>query len=496
LLVICIAVVPILAVAAPYGGPIQLNPNEIGDLMALDVAAAGNGDVIVLWQSGPVASMTRSLQRYDTAGRPLLAQALNITGAIRVAAGPSGTYAVLSQQANGSLFDLFVTVFNRGGGVIVPALRVNDSTTLTGRFSGATIAMNASGQFAVAWAVPGGNGTPHSVYARRFNANGAPAAPQVLVHANTRDLDWIGSFDVALDAVGNFVVAWDFGDTNAIDLIDVFARRFNASAQALGPELRVNTTTPGDQGGCRIAMNGAGSYVIVWHGPPAGGSSDALFGQRFSAAGSPLGSEFQITTSASSLDVAMAPDGSFVATWEDDMLTALGQIAVREYTSAGSPLAGPTQVSLATNDFPISPQIAMDPAGNYTIAWWQTHFDQIHPNRMLARRYSTAGVVIQPIGNGQTLSPLSGAAGSWQYFKLTVPPGQSTVDIIISGGTGDADLYTRWGALPTLTAWDGRPFLDGNNEGARMLNFPPGDWYIGINGFQNYASLALQVSSH
>jgi hypothetical protein len=191
----------------------------------------------------------------------------------------------------------------------------------------------------------------------------------------------------------------------------------------------------------------------------------------------------------------MAPDGSFVATWED-ALTAVGQIAAREYTSAGTPLAGQTQVSLATSDFPISPQIAMDPAGNYTIAWWQTRFDQTHPNRVLARRYSTAGVVIQPIGNGQTLSPLSGATGSWQYFKLTVPPGQSTVDIIISGGTGDADLYTRWGALPTLTAWDGRPFLDGNNEGARMLNFPPGDWYIGINGFQTYASLALQVSSH
>jgi hypothetical protein len=29
-----------------------------------------------------------------------------------------------------------------------------------------------------------------------------------------------------------------------------------------------------------------------------------------------------------------------------------------------------------------------------------------------------------------------------------------------------------------------------------LLNFPPGDWYIGINGFQRYASLALQVSSH
>jgi len=505
LLVLWILVVPTVAVAAPYGEPIQINPTATSNLAGLDVAAAGNGDVIVLWQTGPQGTGTGVIQRYDAAGRPLLAQETSAgAGAFAVAAGPSGSYAVLSRLSNGSGFDLFVTVFNRSGGVLVPALRVNDPSTPNTLFGPAAIAMNASGQFVVAWGAPlTAGGLAYFLYAKRFNANGSAVAPQVLVHSGSlgsASSERIASADVALDTAGNFVVAFDFGDFFAIDLYNVFARRFNASAQALGPTIQVNTTTPGDQQSSQIAMNGAGSYVIVWHGPPPGGSGDTVFGQRFSAAGSPLGGEFQLTTAVSSsiegLGVAMAPDGSFVASWQDDTFAPFGQIVVREYTSAGTPRAAPAAVSSMTNDFPFGGEIAMDPAGNYTIVWLQTHFDLTRFNPVFARRYSTAGVAIQPIGNGQTASPLSGAAGSWQYFKLTVPPGQSTVDIFISGGTGDADLYTRWGALPTLTAWDGRPFLDGNNEGARMLNFPPGDWYIGINGFQNYASLALQVSSH
>ena len=58
--------------------------------------------------------------------------------------------------------------------------------------------------------------------------------------------------------------------------------------------------------------------------------------------------------------------------------------------------------------------------------------------------------------------------------KISVPPGQATLDVSISGGSGDADLYVRQGALPTLARWDGRPYLWGNNEAVRMRNYPPG----------------------
>jgi serine protease len=61
--------------------------------------------------------------------------------------------------------------------------------------------------------------------------------------------------------------------------------------------------------------------------------------------------------------------------------------------------------------------------------------------------------------------------------------------------TSDADLYIRYGALPTLSIWDARPFFVGNNEGVRIFNPPAGDYYIGINAASSYSSVSLQATT-
>lgn len=101
----------------------------------------------------------------------------------------------------------------------------------------------------------------------------------------------------------------------------------------------------------------------------------------------------------------------------------------------------------------------------------------------------------QLLPNPGQVNGLSGATGSWQYFKITVPAGHTTLDVSIFGSVGDADLYLRFGALPSLTRWDARPYIDGSNESVRMLNWPAGGWYIGINGYTSYSSLILQDAS-
>ena len=54
--------------------------------------------------------------------------------------------------------------------------------------------------------------------------------------------------------------------------------------------------------------------------------------------------------------------------------------------------------------------------------------------------------------------------GSEKFYKIDVPAGQEYLTIETSGGTGDVDLYVRKGSKPTLTSWDYRPYLIGNNE--------------------------------
>ena len=69
----------------------------------------------------------------------------------------------------------------------------------------------------------------------------------------------------------------------------------------------------------------------------------------------------------------------------------------------------------------------------------------------------------------------------------------AVLEIAISGGTGDADLYVRRGAQPTTTAYDYRPYLSGNNETVTVNNPTAGTWYIGIRGYAAYSGLTLDA---
>ena len=89
------------------------------------------------------------------------------------------------------------------------------------------------------------------------------------------------------------------------------------------------------------------------------------------------------------------------------------------------------------------------------------------------------------------ISGLSGPQGSQGFYGLVVPPGQSQLEFQTSGGSGDADLYVRYGAQPTVSAWDYRPYLGGNNETVTVDNPQPGTWYVMLEGFSGYSGLTL-----
>lgn len=88
---------------------------------------------------------------------------------------------------------------------------------------------------------------------------------------------------------------------------------------------------------------------------------------------------------------------------------------------------------------------------------------------------------------------LSGALDSQTNFVVTVPAGKTSLQISTSGGTGDCDLYVRFGAPPTLSTWDYRPYLQGNNESVTISNLAAGDWHIMVHGFENYSGVMLRA---
>ncbi len=98
------------------------------------------------------------------------------------------------------------------------------------------------------------------------------------------------------------------------------------------------------------------------------------------------------------------------------------------------------------------------------------------------------------LSNGVAVTGLAGARRSQTAFSFQVPAGASQLRFAISGGAGDADLYVRYGALPTTSAYDYRPYLDGNSETVVPAASTEGTWYLMLRGYASYSGVTLVAS--
>ena len=89
---------------------------------------------------------------------------------------------------------------------------------------------------------------------------------------------------------------------------------------------------------------------------------------------------------------------------------------------------------------------------------------------------------------------LSGASGTWQHFAITVPSGKASLNVNMSGGTGDADLYVRQGSQPTTSSYNCRPYLNGNTETCNISNPVAGTWYVSVRAYTSYSGVAVKAT--
>ena len=181
------------------------------------------------------------------------------------------------------------------------------------------VAMNGAGLFAVAWTSNDQDGSSTGVYARLY-AGRKPVTGEIQVPSSVVGIQRLPR--VAVDGAGNFVVVWE-GQTNSApgSVADIVARRFDKTGKPLGKSYLVNTHVLGFQTDAAVAMRPDGQHVVVWKSFRQDGPTGSIYARRFDAQGRPLGGEIRINQSSipsfvASTAVAMRPDGSFVVAWD------------------------------------------------------------------------------------------------------------------------------------------------------------------------------------
>ncbi len=381
-------------------------------------------------------------------------QITNSTGqAGAVAMDASGNYVVVwsGHSAYDSGYGIYAQRYNAAGEAQGGNVLVNTYTTGDQRF--ATVAMDATGDFVVTWSDYGSqDGSLSGVYAQRFDSTGVAQGSEFRVNMTTVGNQAYSS--VAMEDNGDFVVTWTAYNQDAPNSFGIFARRYDASGAALSDEFQVNSTGAGLQGYPVIAMDADGDFVISWISDQSGDGYD-IYAQRYNAAGTVQGSEFQVNTFMTGYQqlptVAMDDAGDFVITW-----SSLGQdgsgwgVYAQRYDAVGVTQGTEFQVNVTEASDQSQSAVAMNAAGDFIVTWTDANSDG-SSNGIVARGYNTAGV---PQGGEFQVNTFSDYEQQWPSVAAS-PDGSFAV--AWSGRTqaaGDFGVYSqlfRADISPSLT---------------------------------------------
>ena len=171
------------------------------------------------------------------------------------------------------------------------------------------------------------------------------------------------------------------------------------------------------------------------------------------------------------------------ANFTDSSTDSDGSIASRSWNF------GDGSTSTAT-----SPSKTYAAAGTYTVTLTVTDNGGATNTKTSSVTVSSGGGGGNVLTNGVAVTGLSGAANGELTYTLAVPAGATGLKFEQSGGTGDADLYVKFGSAPTTSSYDCRPYLSGNTETCTITTAQAGTYYVKVRGYSAFSGVSLKGS--
>lgn len=327
-------------------------------------------------------------------------------------------------MAQNGTFVVKVQVFKPDGTAIVTPLEVSTGAG-NGNQLAPSIASDGNDDFVVAWQGEDLKNSGYNIYYQRESFDPStdtieppseqtsPLQVNSLFTTNpTLTQNSLGvetAPSVAMDAKGNFVIAWQSKDLNNQSLgSDIYAKQgsFSGGLQS-GNEFLVSSTTTGDreagkQTAPTVSMAHTGensAFLIAWQGPApsvAGSAgeegSSEIFAKLYNSDGELNSGEIQVNTASNSdlaapaaaMEMDNKGNGQFVIVWQGEGQKGSGSdVFGRRFTfstTAGNPPAvDQSQPQFTVNETIPQPQrapsVGMDAYGNFLVTWQSSHQD-------------------------------------------------------------------------------------------------------------------------
>jgi len=181
-----------------------------------------------------------------------------------------------------------------------------------------------------------------------------------------------------------------------------------------------------------------------------------------------------------------APGSSITSTWNNGGTNTISGTSMASPHVAGvavlylqsNPSATPSAVNAAVVANAVSGKIS-DVKGS--------------SNLLLQSRFG--GTTPPPAGNvlekGVSVTGIADSTGGEKSYTIDIPAGASGLNFDISGGSGDADLYVKFGSAPTTSSYDCRPYRNGNTENCNFANPSTGTYHVMLRAYRSYSNVSL-----
>ncbi|MFA6014096.1 MAG: Ig-like domain-containing protein [Gallionellaceae bacterium] len=447
------------------------------------VAVGSNGDYVVTW-SGIDTGNDRGIfvQKFNANGTAAGSQAmLEATGITNnsdqypqiSSIGNSGAYVVVwDGRGTTSTSSIFIQLFNADGTTNGSATKLDGVRNPYGNADDERpqiTALGTGGEYVVtyhSWFWTGG-GWDTAIMVQKFDAAGVAVGSAVMLDGYVPSGGNGFPQVSAVGSAGDYVVAWQGGDSGGDETI--FVQKFNANGTVNGSMVSLEATgaTNGNDNNVQlVGVGSAGEYVVTWQGIDSAGDQ-SIFVQHFNVDGTVKGSSVQLEAIGNSTGIDQAPQiaavgssGAYVVTWAGADSTGDPSIFVQRFSADGSLNGSATQLEATgvTNRDDNYAQIsALGTSGEYAVTW--AGIGTNNSWNIYVQRFNTDGslkgnaVLLEGVaGNTDTLPQIAAVGNSgafavtWQGYNSSGYPniyvqkfnadGSLNTDITLSADSG------------------------------------------------------------